>query len=74
MSALGKAAMRELAACNGGPGLTAQELADRVGAALPQMRQALSSLVFNEKRITCGRDGRYVIGDPAPLLKLAVKR
>lgn len=71
MSASGTAICRQLAARNGGPGLTADELAGAVGLARPYVRQELAALVFREGTVTCDRDGRYKLGDPTPLLELA---
>lgn len=69
---LAGAIVRELAATNGGPGLTAVELSQRLGAPCAVVRQALSVLVFVEGRVTVehGRSGggRYKLGDPARLL------
>lgn len=65
---------RELAACNGGPGLTAAELAERLGAAPAAMRTELAALVFSKAGgVTChaaGKraEGRYVLGDSSPLM------
>jgi len=64
---LGKAVVRELAACNG-PGMTADQLADRLGSPRAMVRHALSDLVFVERVITCRRDGTYTVGDPKALL------
>jgi hypothetical protein len=68
---LSQVVFRELAACNGGPGLTPGELSGRLGAPPAMIRHCLSTLVFVEKRVTCGRDGRYVVGSPVRLLKPA---
>lgn len=64
------AVTRELAATNGGPGLTAPDLAVRLGSPVAVIRNTLSELVFSEKSVTCGRDGCYKIGSPAKLLGL----
>lgn len=63
-----KAITLALAACNGGPGLTAQQLAERLGQPLACVRQQMAQLVFTEGVVTCDRAGRYKLGDPAALL------
>lgn len=60
--------VRELAVCNGGPGLSADELSTRLGCPPAQIRNVLAGLVFREKTVTCDREGRYSLGDPTPLL------
>jgi hypothetical protein len=68
---------RALASCNGGPGLTADELAERLGAPVPIVRTVVSGLVFDKTAgVTCCADGkrgsgRYVLGDSAPLRKVS---
>lgn len=57
---------------------TAADLAVRFAMPTAQMRGVLAAEVFRRAkiagksrpvgRITCDRDGRYLIGDPAPLL------
>lgn len=61
-----------LAATNGGPGLTSRELADGLGTPEPWVRQTLSDMAFQEKVATCGADGRWKLGDPTPLLTMAL--
>ena len=58
----------ELARRNGGPGMTAPELATLLGAPLPVVRNSLAGLVFRSKTVTCEADERYRIGNPAALL------
>ncbi len=70
MSNLERATLRALAARNGGPGLTAAELAEQLGASLPIMRHALATLVFTRREATCHADGRYVLGDPSRLIEM----
>jgi DNA-binding IclR family transcriptional regulator len=65
---MSQAVLRELASRNGGPGLTVAELSGRLGSPQAVIRQVLSALVFREKQVTCGRDGRYVVGSPDRLL------
>lgn len=48
----------------------AATLATRLGSPVAVIRNTLSELVFAEKSVTCGRDGRYKIGSPAKLLGL----
>ena len=62
--------VRALAACNGGPGLTAGELADEFGQPEAQMRATLADLVFRAGEVTCDRDGRYKLGDPTALMEM----
>lgn len=66
-----QAVTREIAATNGGPGLTAEELAERLGAARAVIRNTLSTLVFDDLAVICGTDGRYKLGDPTAAFKLA---
>lgn len=70
-SATGTAICRRLAECNGGPGLTCDELSKAVGVTRPFVRQELAQLVFREHAVTCDRAGRYRLGDPTPLLECA---
>jgi DNA-binding IclR family transcriptional regulator len=65
------AVMQALAATNGGPGLTAAELAAKLGANTAVMRNTLSKMVFEDKAVTCDRAGRYKLGDPSPLIRMA---
>ncbi len=65
------AVTQALAATNGGPGLTVEDLAARLGIAKPIVRHTLAALVFTDRTATCGRDGRYKLGDPKALLELA---
>ena len=66
---LATAITNELARRNGGPGMTAPELSQVLGVPLPVVRNSLSGLVFRSKTVTCeGKDGRYRIGNPAPIL------
>jgi hypothetical protein len=73
MSNMETAIKLQLAACNGGPGLTADELATRLGATPAIMRTELATLVFSKDGgVTCLADGprgvgRYKLGDSAPL-------
>jgi len=59
-----QAICRELASCNGGLGLTADELAERLGHPRAVIRQEMAQLVLRQKTVTCGRDGRYKLGTP----------
>lgn len=65
-----------LAATNGGPGLTADELAARLGATTAVMRNELSRLVFStDGGVTCIADGkrgpgRYKLGSSERLRKM----
>lgn len=70
-STMNTAVMQALAATNGGPGLTADELAAQLGSATATMRNTLSQMVFEDKVVTCDRAGRYKLGDPTPLIKFA---
>lgn len=76
MGNMGVAIRRELAACNGGPGLTAGELAERLGAPPAVMRTELAALVFSKTGgVTCVADsrygvGRFVLGDSTALRKV----
>lgn len=63
---------RALLAHNGGPGLTAEELATQTGLPLALVRNALASLIFDEGIVTCTAEGRYKTGDPTPLINLKV--
>jgi hypothetical protein len=77
MGNLDVAIRRELAACNGGPGLTADELAERLGSAPAVMRTELAALVFAKAGgVTCRADGkrgpgRYALGDSAALRRVS---
>lgn len=68
---MSKAVMQALAATNGGPGLTADELAERFGTPPAFMRNTLSSLVFEDQIVTCDAQGRYKLGNPKHLILLA---
>jgi DNA-binding IclR family transcriptional regulator len=63
-----EAIMSELAARNGGPGLTARELASFLHAPEAIVRNMLAALVFREKCVTCDARGRFSIGEPSALL------
>lgn len=65
---LAEVVKQQLAACNGGPGRTAEELSKRLGCPPAVIRSTLAGLVFREKTVTCDREGRYSLGDPTPLL------
>lgn len=73
MSNMAIAIRRQLAATNGGPGLTADELAARLGATVAIMRNELARLVFSKDGgVTCIADSRYgtsryKLGDSAAL-------
>lgn len=66
-----KVIVRALAARNGGPGLTAAELAEQFGQPEALVRNALAQLVFGERMVTCDRDGRYKLGDPKRIIEMA---
>lgn len=76
MSNMAVAISRELASTNGGPGLTADELASRLGASTAVMRNELARLVFaKDGGVTCIADsrygaGRYKLGDSVALRKM----
>jgi DNA-binding IclR family transcriptional regulator len=65
-----QAITRALAATNGGPGLTAADLASLLGTPEAVVRNTLSQLVFDDRTITCAADGRFKLGDPTPLITL----
>jgi hypothetical protein len=73
MGNMAQAIRLQLAACNGGPGLTADELAARWGLAPAIMRTELAHMVFaKDGGVTCIADGprsagRYKLGDSASL-------
>lgn len=73
---MGLAIKRELASRNGGPGLTADELAVRLGSTVAIMRTELAGLVFaKDGGVTCvaeskTAEGRFVLGDSTPLRKM----
>lgn len=57
---------------------TAHDLAARFGAPQAVVRNTLAELVFRRDHrgrpcgvVTCGRDGRYRLGDPRPLLEVS---
>jgi hypothetical protein len=62
--------MRVLAEANGGPGLTADQLATKLSCPRALVCNDLSYLVFKAKQVTCDREGRYRLGDPTPLLEV----
>lgn len=53
-----------------GTPLTVDELAERIGIPRAHVRAAVSEMVFQEKRLTCGRDGRFTLGHPGALLSV----
>jgi DNA-binding IclR family transcriptional regulator len=59
-----QAICRELARCNGGPGLTADELAERLGHPRAVIRQEMAGLVLRKKVCTIDKTGRYKMGLP----------
>lgn len=71
-----EAIRRALAETNGGPGLTADELAARLGATTAVMRNELSRLVFSKDGgVTCIADskqgaGRFKLGSSEQLRKM----
>jgi hypothetical protein len=77
MSNMAAAIRQALAATNGGPGLTADELATRLGATTAIMRNELARLVFaKDGGVTCIADGkrapgRYKLGDSGPLRRVS---
>lgn len=77
MSNMAVAIRLQLAATNGGPGLTADELATRLGSSAAIMRTELAGLVFSKDGgVTCIADGprgegRYKIGDSGPLRRVS---
>jgi DNA-binding IclR family transcriptional regulator len=46
------------------PGLTADELAERLGQPRAVIRQEMAGLVLRQKVCTITRDGRYKMGPP----------
>ena len=60
----GQAICRLLAERNGGPGLTADELVERLGCPRAVIRQEMSGLVLRQKVCTIDRAGRYKVGAP----------
>lgn len=76
MSNMATAIKLQLAATNGGPGLTADELATRLGATTAIMRNELARLVFaKDGGVTCIADSRYgtaryKLGDSEQLRKM----
>lgn len=68
MMTTGQAICQKLAECNGGPGLTADELAERLGQPRAVIRQEMAGLVLRRKVVTVGRDGRYKMGPPPKAL------
>lgn len=77
MGSTESAIRRELAARNGGPGLTASELSERLGVPLPAMRTTLAAVVFaRDGGVTCvaetkRSEARYVLGDSAALRRVS---
>lgn len=71
---LSTAVTRELAARNGGPGLTAEDLAARLGSPVAVVRNTLAQLVFVDGTVTVepgkAGGGRYKVGDPSGLLSV----
>lgn len=61
----GQTICRTLAQCNGGPGLTADELADRLGCSRAVIRQEMAGLVLRQKVCTIDKQGRYKVGPPS---------
>lgn len=59
-----------LAAANGGPGLTVEEIAAQTGKPAAAVRSTLYGLVFEERVATVRPGDRYALGDPRPLLEL----
>jgi hypothetical protein len=74
---MSEAIRRHLAACNGGPGLTADELAERMGAPTADVRAELAKVVLGPgSGVTCvaetkRAEGRYVLGDSAALRRVS---
>ena len=62
MGNMARAIKLQLAACNGGPGLTAEELAVRLGSPVAVVRTELSALVFASRDVTCIADGKRAPG------------
>jgi predicted ArsR family transcriptional regulator len=50
------------------PGLTADELAQRLGHPRAVIRQQLATLVLRDKTVSISRDGRYTNGTPPAAL------
>lgn len=54
--------------------MTVGELSNQLQVSEPQLRSALAHMIWpNGKRlpygdVTCGKDGRFRLGDPAPLM------
>lgn len=61
---------RALAARNGGPGITAAELAAELDISVAYVRHAFTVLVFTERIATCDAEGRHRLGDPTALLRM----
>jgi DNA-binding IclR family transcriptional regulator len=59
-----QAICRLLAETNGGPGLTADELAERLGHPRAVIRQEMANLCLRQKVVTIDRSGRYKMGPP----------
>lgn len=60
----GQAICRLLAETNGGPGLTTDELAEKLGHPRAVIRQEMAQLVLRKKVCTIDREGRYKMGPP----------
>ncbi len=58
------AILRALAARNGGPGLTAEELAEAVGQPVALVRSALAVLVYDDREVRVEGGDRMVLGEP----------
>lgn len=63
-----QAICRLLAETNGGPGLTADELAERLGQPRAVIRQEMAQLVLRRKECTIDKQGRYKLGPPPTAL------
>lgn len=61
---------QSLAARNGGPGITAKDLADDLGLPLAVVRQTLATMVFREGIATCDGEGRFKLGDPTAVVRM----
>lgn len=77
MSNMANAIRQHLAACNGGPGLTADELAVRLGSPVAIVKTELAGLVFSKDGgVTCvaeskTAEGRFVLGDSTQLRRVS---
>lgn len=61
---------RVLAARNGGPGISANDLAREVGLPRAIVRQHLHTLVFVEGIATCDAEGLFRLGDPSNVVRM----